>query len=247
LIEPYRPAHDDPPDETDTHAVAKVLDAARRAIGALPFVATLMARDVDTYQLGLRAASAVRLADEITAVSCWPISRGQGHQVTLAPDAEGLSAAFGAVSREGITSFFGVEVQATVGAASDAVRFVVNAELVGAPGGRADQVITQILTNRQDVLRYLLFLLADTSGGLAGLAELLGGATEGGGAWDVAGDGMPLFETLMRALTRDPDRLDHVAKLLDDLRDSNRADELVPPELDAVWAPIWAARQELDA
>lgn len=247
LIEPYRPAHDDPPEEGDAHAVARILDVARRTLGALPFVATLQEREDGSYQLDLRADAPVQLPEEVTEITCWPISRGHGHAVTFTLDANGLSAAFGAVAQEGITSFFGIALRATRGTASDEVRFVVNAELVGAPEGRAEQVITQVLTNRQDVLRYLLFLLADTSGGQAGLAELLGGEGASGGEWGLDGDGMPLFETLMRTLAREPERLDHVAKLLDDLRDGDHAADLIPPELDAVWAPIWAARQELDA
>ena len=50
----------------------------------------------------------------------------------------------------------------------------------------------------------------------------------------------------MRTLARDPARLDHVAKLLDDLRERDRTRELVPEDLDALWTPIWNIRQELD-
>jgi hypothetical protein len=247
LIEPYRPRHDEPLDESDHQTVSRVLDEARRALGSLHFTATLSEQDADTYLLDLRADGRIRLPDQITAVSCWPISHGQGHQVTPKLDTDGLSVAFGAVSRDGITSFFALELRAQHGAASDDVRFVVNAELVGAPEGRADDVITQILRDRQDVLRYLLFLLADASGGQAALFEALGAAGDGsGGEWGLGADDTPLFETLMRTLSRDPARLDHVAKLLDDLRDSDRAAELVPTELNALWTPIWNIRQELD-
>jgi hypothetical protein len=246
LIEPYTPRHQGPPEESDEAAVSRVLDVARRALGALHFTATLMDQDGETFALELRGDGQLRLPDEVDAFGCWPITRGQGHQVTPRSNADGLSAAFGVVSRAGITSFFAFEVRARRGSATDDVRFVVNAELVGAPAGRADDVLTQILHSRQDVLRYLLFLLADMSRGPGALLEALGAIGKHGA--DGSDHGVfetPLFETLMRALARDPSRLDHIERLLHDLRSSGRADALVPEGLEALWDPIWEVRQEL--
>lgn len=229
----------------DAEIVDRSLDIARRRIGALDLVATLEA-DGDAYLLDLDAAEPIDLPDEVTALHCWRISAGQGHQISPRWGRDGLHASFGHVPEAGITSFFAFEVTGERGQARDRLRFVANARLVGAPEGRADAVISQILRDRQDVLRYLLFLLADTSGGFTDLMEQLGAI--GGGQWrDRQGGGFepPVFETLLRSLARDPSRLDRIAGLLDDLRRSGRADELVPPELEQLWEPVWEVRQEV--
>jgi hypothetical protein len=50
---------------------------------------------------------------------------------------------------------------------------------------------------------------------------------------------------MLRALSTEPTRLDHVAKLLEDLRDTDEGRDLLPDGLDDIWGPIWSVRQEL--
>lgn len=247
LLEPYEPNPDGQAEPSAGERLGRVLDVARRRLGACRFTAVLTPTAGEAgYGLELSTGDAVDLPGEVTGVHCWPISKGQGHQVTPRIGPDGLAASFGRVAEEGITAFYAFEVHAADEDAQDLVRFVVGAELVGAPEDRAEQVIVQILRDRQDVLRYLLFLLADTTGGYAALMEQL--AAIGNARRDRSGGALlepPLFETLLRALARAPSRLDHIAGLLDDLRASERAGELIPPGLDAVWEPIWQVRQEL--
>jgi hypothetical protein len=57
---------------------------------------------------------------------------------------------------------------------------------------------------------------------------------------------IPLFEVMMRALHRDPSKLDRVARLVDDLSATEEGRRLFPDGFDKVWTPIWSARVELD-
>ena len=129
----------------------------------------------------------------------------------------------------------------------DTAAFVVAATLEGAPEGRRQRVLTDLLTSRSDVLRYLLFLLADLdgSGGIEELAAALSSEHTGTGDMRIDPAGAPLFESLLTALRRDPGRLDHVASLIDELRNDGHATDVLPDGLDAIWEPIWQARQEL--
>jgi hypothetical protein len=95
------------------------------------------------------------------------------------------------------------------------------------------------------VLRYLLLLLSGDSIDAQQLANALTG--EGAGAvrrdrwaWET-----PLLEAMVRALAGDPERLDHLARVIADIRRTGKAAELLPEDLDLVWEPIWKARQEL--
>jgi hypothetical protein len=47
---------------------------------------------------------------------------------------------------------------------------------------------------------------------------------------------------MVRALARNPESLDHVGRLLEDLQSRP---ELVPPGLQEVWDPIWQAREAM--
>jgi hypothetical protein len=47
----------------------------------------------------------------------------------------------------------------------------------------------------------------------------------------------------LRTLDREPARLDHIARLVEDLRTQPDAAQLLPERFDEVWAPIWSARQ----
>jgi hypothetical protein len=68
----------------------------------------------------------------------------------------------------------------------------------------------------------------------------------GGGAGNGSGPvPFPLFEALVRALERDPLKLDQIAKLLDDLQKTPEGRHLIPDGLDDVWQPILEARRRL--
>ncbi|MEZ5285582.1 MAG: hypothetical protein R2712_12420 [Vicinamibacterales bacterium] len=52
-----------------------------------------------------------------------------------------------------------------------------------------------------------------------------------------------MLESFLRALDRDPGRLDYVQRLVADLRSTEEGRQLLPPEFDAMWAPIWELRE----
>ena len=56
--------------------------------------------------------------------------------------------------------------------------------------------------------------------------------------------GATLFESLIRALDRDPERLEQVATVISDLQKSEEGRTLLPDDLDAIWGPIWEVRSE---
>ena len=100
-----------------------------------------------------------------------------------------------------------------------------------------------ILENRQQVMRYLLMLL------FANDEQLASSLVQG---WDGEGQGdgadvleLPLFESLVRALYRDPAQLDSVAQLVEDLRKTERGRKLLPEEFEKVWEPVRKARDQL--
>ena len=86
---------------------------------------------------------------------------------------------------------------------------------------------------------------------LTGAPDEIGGSLGGdqpsdGKQWGLGGGSSDaLLEPLLRALDRNPACLDEVASILDDLRATEAGRAKLPVGLEAVWAPIWQARQAL--
>lgn len=139
-------------------------------------------------------------------------------------------------------------VATTVGTGKEQLtrRCVIVAELKGDLPDRAQNAVLNILRNRADVLRYLVFLLGDPT-----YDALLGALDGEAGAWNSPAAGghnvnIALFEPLVRAIGRDTAELAQIADLVRDLReiDASREDSaepLLPEGLDDLWDAVWQA------
>ncbi len=182
------------------------------------------------------------IPDDVS-VRCWPVMLGEAASACRA--VSGPVLARFAVTGEELSSLFAFAVKATEGTRAREARFTLNLPLEGVPEGRHDRVLRAVLRDRNRVLRFLLFLLAD--GDPRQAADLLGsghraGDGNGGGERPLILD-IPLLESLLRALDREPAKLDHIAALISDLRKSPDGRELIPDGFADVWEPVWAARQ----
>lgn len=237
LLEPYDPTAASPALLDQTLETA--LDELRRAIAMQQFTAKLEPTDeADRFLLTLRATNEVPLPEAASA-ECWPITlRGQALPLV---HVWSHGAAF-PVSNEGITAFFAVELSLREGRRVARVEFVIPAELVGAPSDRLDRLLVQLLQSRGDVLRYMLFLLAGDDVALANLRGAVGDAGSRPGHERDRASELPLVEWLVRAVSRSPERIDHLARLIASLRATEEGRELLPDGFDDVWDAIWTAR-----
>ncbi len=150
------------------------------------------------------------------------------------------------VAPTNITPFIIVETTAGTGEGKVVRRCALKAELTGAVDGRRHEAVFSILQSKDDVLRYLVFLLGDPSYD-ALFAELAGMGSEWFADSDKparSGSDVALFEPLVRAAGRDQEALARVASLVDELRELPNGAELVPDGLDDLWNVIWEVHQE---
>jgi hypothetical protein len=159
------------------------------------------------------------------------------------------AAAFAPVGLSSVTPFFALRLTARVeGGGEQHLDAAVRLPLEGAPGGRAEAVTAELLSDTERLLRFILLLLADDGDSdrmLAELEDLLTERSVGGSSSSDRGDGgLPLLEPMLRALHRDPDRLDEIDRLLTDMRTAGASTEsLLPPELSELWATISEVRE----
>ena len=187
--------------------------------------------------------AALNLPEEC-AVRCRPVSLLENHAVGFDPAGSPV-AMLSSVSWQALTTFMAFSIEARDDDGQAEVRFVLNLPLEGGPEDRQERLLEQVLTDRAAVLRFLLLLLADDVGELSAVqnGSLLAGCSDNE-RLDLA-IGMPLFESLVRALDRDPARLDRVDRLMKELSKSESGRKLLPEGFDELWASIWKARQEV--
>ena len=152
---------------------------------------------------------------------------------------DGAGATFRRLSLEAITSFIAFEI--SVGDPAKTETFVLNLPLIGAPADRRDRLLRSFIKDRQRLIRFLLFLIAEDSE----LADAMGSTTGrngGTGTGDAARANGALLESLLRTLHRSPDRLNAVARLVEDVKKQPDAQELLPPDFAQIWDAIWAVK-----
>ena len=241
LLQPYTPDPAAVPSDPVQQELDERVEAVRRLLASSwieAVVTRLPGQELFDVALTRAAGGGFVLPADVT-VHCWPITLAEGGALAVLP-AGSVAAAFQRLSFTALTTFYAFRVIAADRGRESCARFVVTAPLIGAPTDRRDRILRTLLSNPEQVLRFLLFLLAEfgtDGGGMHPEAESLG--TAGGGRWGPGG--LPLFEMLVKALDQSPTKLDQVARLVEDLRKGGAG--LLPDGFDEIWEPVWAARE----
>jgi hypothetical protein len=245
LLDPFTPADPMPVDRVQK-TLEKLLDLARRAVVDAKFqgeVTREQNRNQETYTVALEATASTSCPSTVE-VCCWPITLPAiGARPLAQPNASLSTVQFSELSFEGLTTFFAVQITARQDDRTAKHTLVLNIPLSGLPNGREDRLLQSILKDRSQLMRLLWLLLADTDHDID-LRGGIGGAFQNG-MWKTFGADAPLFEAMVRALDRNPERLDAVERLVASLQKSPESRNLLPEQFDEIWQPIWAMRQEL--
>lgn len=235
LLEEYRPSPA-PKGSPDP------LDALRRSVAQLHFIAEIT-KDGGLYVMSCRTEQPAPHIPEDVEMKIWPLtaeaaggrpSRTSGH----------LDIRFVFDKVTDITSFLVIDFKS----GDERTQTVVNAELIGDPPDRAGKLILDLLNDPDRFLKYLLLMLAAEDADPFDLTEVNeGGAGSGNFQWGGTHGDIPLLETMLKALSDDPARLDHVQRLLDDVAAVEGAEGLLPNGFAAVWEPIYTVSKERQA
>jgi hypothetical protein len=242
LVESYEPAQEDALESTAAERIEQRLDRARRAIGGLRYTATCADVGSERWMLTLLGAAAVTTVDPAVLAgmraTVRPVTLGRGSATALELDASTVEASF-EVSEPGVTPYFAM----TLAIDDVEVAFLVVAELIDPPPNRVERVLSRLLATRADLLRFLLLLLGNIEDALAGFT----GNDDGGGpdvTWLVGLGSQALLEPLVRAYSRDPQRLREIERVMIELSHRPDADSILPEGWDEIWPPIAAALTE---
>jgi len=221
------------------------LEEVRAALTSARLRGTASEAPDGTWQVLLSAERKATLDAHALAgirLSVWPItcrSETMAAKVDLSTR-EALSVQIAGLPFEAVTSFFGFEAALEIKGKAMALRFVLNVPIDGLPADRDKRLLVKLLENREKVLAYLLLMLSDMEGSDTPVDADTG---LGGGEWGVSASREAIFEALVRTLHRAPEKLDDVAKLIEELRSDEATSKLLPEGFGAIWDPVWAVRR----
>ena len=118
---------------------------------------------------------------------------------------------------------------------------VVCSRLEGDPANRYSEIFARQIDTPEKFLRLLALLIGFGSENAIGLHTGTGRWAE---SWS-AGTGTGVLELLARALSENPESIDHLAKIIDHVRASARGMAILPPGWDDVWIPALEARRTM--
>jgi hypothetical protein len=243
LLKPYDVNAASVPADATAEQLDDLLQAVKRAIEAAgPRLIVTPADEKDLFDLRLEWGSAPRWPKATVEMSAWPITQ----QAELG-QALGKAIVFQRLSYRGLTPLIAFSITAKIGEIERTAVFVMNLPLQGAPEDRQDRVVRSLIENRDQLLRYILFLLAggDEAAASSGDLRRLLKSPENGSE---RGSPNPyLLETMLRALHRSPAQLERVSSLLDVLRKQQGSSELLSEDFQKIWEPIWEAAQQATA
>jgi hypothetical protein len=228
------------PSDATAQKLDDLLQAAKRALAAAcPRLVVTAAGEKDLFDMSLEWERVPRWPNGTVEIRAWPITQQAERGQTV-----GKSNVFPRLSYGGLTPLMAFSINAKIGAAECKSVFVMNLPLLGAPEDRQDRVVRSLIENRDQLLRYIIFLLAsgDEAAASSGdLRSLLKSPEDGP---DRGAHNPYLLETMLRALHRGPAQLERVASLLEVLRKQPGSSELLSDDFQKIWEPIWdAARQ----
>ncbi|HEV3313041.1 MAG TPA: phospholipase D family protein, partial [Chloroflexota bacterium] len=254
LLKPYLPENLTPKDSTDQEELERALDRLARSVSGQAFLARVTEVNQEEYglTLGIGPGSGATRSEALlgldrAVVRARPLTLDDSRFLNVGPASASRELDFGVVSFASLTSFFVIELAMEhESGAKAATRFVVNADLLGAPADRRERLLVQQLANKEDLLRYLLLLL-DGAGwpGLGGGVDVITGRDVGQNRPLQFDQWHALLEPLVRALGRDPASLDSIHKVIEEMKKSEDGRQMMPKGLLEIWEPIWDSRTKL--
>jgi hypothetical protein len=247
LLRSYVPPSESPPENPERRALEERVESLRQGIVTSDLhLFVHRVKDGDSYDLVLRMDSQAPLSlhDGIDG-RCWPITLEKGYAQDLRALLSNGEVAFRNLSTVAVTRFIAFELTGRSGSLEHSTRFALNLPIDNIPDDRDNHILRSILSDKNRFVRYLLLLLSEdaTSVWLAELHQHTDLGTSGQavpllGASDLA-------EKLVRTYSRAPDKLDRVAKLVDDLCKTPEGRQLLPEGFEELWRVIWKAKLEL--
>lgn len=207
---------------------------------ALPHFQVSSSKSPDLFELWLEWKKKPKLPGALVHAKVWPITLPKERALLVSGNTE-----LWEVSHEGITPLLAISLECEIGKVRRESSFVMNLPLEGAPNDRHDRVVASLLEGKEQLLRYILFLLAAGNEEAAASGELARMLMGGKNQSELLVSMPSLLETMLRALHRGPEQMKRVATLLESLKRCGKGAEFVGEDFQSIWGPIWEVASQI--
>jgi len=231
VLSPYKPEGIvEPPDE-EILKDQKLLEVTKRALAEAGLKISCKPGESE-WNLLLRSRQPIALGG-ISQIKAWPITMSENNAsdvMSLADSGEAMLRGVSTVSVTGLIAF-----EFTTAKKNLSSRMVLSLPIKNLPHDREDEIYKLVVNNKDGFLRYLLLLLGEYEGGL--LSEIKNtagkkGFTKGGSP---ALESIPILEELVRAYSRNPEKLKDVESVIRRLARDKTTDTVIPEDFLNLW------------
>ena len=222
--------------------LADILEEGRRALLRHELTLQVVPEEGDLYSLEL---GGMALPDPSSGLrgSCYPVTLKRDRALGLKePGPGGLT--FTRLPAACLTGFIVFQLEARHRGREGALAFVLNLPVKGMPEEREQEILHSLIASREQFIRYLLFLLAEEQD-VYHLSSAFAGGSKEDAEGHLPGIGLPLLEELLRAYSRQPEKIARIAGLVSELEQTAEGRALLPEDFPKVWAVIRKAVKEV--
>ncbi len=237
MLTPYVPSETPEIDETGT--VGRALEDLLMDIAADVGFRTAVTKAPDGWTSYITADSELPHMAEGTTVTIATYNRPAETYVLHPPEPVAIELPPREIAD--LTPFLQLAASRTDGSLVIERSTVICSRLEGEPADRYSEIFARQIDTPEKFLRLLALLMGFGSGSAVGVHSAAGGWAEG---WS-AGVGTGVLELLARALSENPESIDHLGTIIDHVRGSARGTAILPPGWDDVWIPALEARREM--
>jgi hypothetical protein len=246
LLKPY-PDHKEVAETDQAQQEAeKLADDVRVWLIAVGIQLEVVPSDNERFDLQLTCANPDELPpDGGYSVFSWPVSLRRERRIDFDVSLPVSPPRFTDLSLLALTPFIAFEIVAQFADRRRELRFVLNLPVTGIPTDRDDRLFATIISDRSQFLRYLWLILAGGEDGSPAWLSWLGEET-GAVARGSMGDAeMPLLETLVRALSRSPEKIERISDLVGRLKRTPEGQRVLPDGFEALWDAVVSTRRSM--
>ena len=234
MLKPYNKPDTPVEIEADQVALEKMIDMTWRHFAAAAIDVEIFPDDAGDFRADLTVPS-LDIPDGIRCYA-WPLMLPQGRAQEIKGDKKKKVINFNGISIFALTPFWAFRLRGKIGKAEQTVEFVLRLPLKGMPEGRMAAIMSSMINSSERFLRYLALLLSDDPsepGGVVLRQGKKGNGTADG--VDLSWESTVILESLVRAYSRNPKRLERIEALLTDLRQGATDTSVIPSEFEDVW------------
>ncbi len=246
ILQEYEPPDQSLVGDREQKALEELADQVRTWLIRLRLQLQVAESSPESYDMAIRMPSTAATApQEDYCVSCWPVSLSSERAIPFPGTPCDPLVTFPQLTLLALTPFIAFAITVSRGKRTHTLRFVLSLPISGLPEVRDSHVISAIIRNQAEFLRYLrLLLLQEGRNSFADPAEwaaiIAGRSTASTTTVEMD---VPLLETLVRAMSRAPDKIERVAQLVQQLQETENGRAALSEGFVQIWRVLMQARE----